>query len=118
MRPDPAGTPQLSSAVWGRMPVWLVYYRVLSSHLEHAVLAVQQQQQQLRGAYPGLRAALMRRSDEHPAQATLMEIYALPGEAVSLPAPALRDAIEAAMAPALVGLLQGERHGEGFLPCA
>ena len=60
----------------------------------------------------------MRRSDPGTEHATLMEVYGLPGSAADWPDPGLRAAIEQAMAPALAGLLQGERHGEGFVPCA
>jgi hypothetical protein len=98
--------------------VWFVYYRVLSSHLDRAVLAVQQQQQQLRGAHPGLQATLMRRSDPQPVHTTLMEVYVAPDADGQGPDLALAEAIEAAVAPALAGLLQGERHREGFVPCA
>jgi hypothetical protein len=79
-------------------------------------LAVQQQQRDLCIAHPGLQAALMRRAEADAVQATLMEVYATPGE--GLPPAALRQRIEAAMAVALQGLVQGERHGEGFCPCA
>lgn len=95
-----------------------VYYRVHSQNLDHAVLAVQQQQQQLRGKHPGLQAALMRRVDADPAQATLMEVYSTGTGAGALPAPALVQEVEVAMAQALQGLLLGARHTEAFLPCA
>lgn len=105
-----------SSQAWGLRPAWFVYYRVHPQNLEHAVLAVQQQQQELRGAYLGLQATLMRRSDENPTQATLMEIYQ--GSQPGLLSPALAAEIETAMASVLQGLLLGPRHTEEFLPCA
>ncbi len=58
----------------------------------------------------------MRRSDTQTEHTTLMEVYA--GYCGDGPDLALGEAIEAAMAPALAGLLQGERHREGFVPCA
>lgn len=117
MRLEP-GNPPADPQAWGRHPAWFVYYRVPTSQLDHAVLAVQQQQQQLRGAYPGLQASLMRRSDPACEHTTLMEVYSRPGSASAWPDPALCAAIERAMAPALAKLLQGERHVEGFEPCA
>jgi hypothetical protein len=117
MRPE-QGLVQPAPQAWGLQPAWFVYYRVHPQNLEHAVLAVQQQQQCLRGVHPGLQAALMRRSDTDPAHVTLMEIYVAPGANGGLPSPALAQAIEATMAGALQGLMQGPRHTEEFLPCA
>lgn len=103
---------------WGQRPTLFVYYRVHSQNLDHAVLVVQQQQQQLRGRNPGLQAVLMRRSDADPTQATLMEVYAVAGAgAYGLPA-ALAQEIEADMGQALQGLLLSARHTEAFTPCA
>ena len=51
-------------------------------------------------------------------EATLMEVYSTGTGAGALPAPALVQEVEVAMAQALQGLLLGARHTEAFLPCA
>ena len=110
---EPVRSPR---SVWGRQPTLFVYYRVHPQNLDHAVLAVQQQQQQLRGRHPGLQATLMRRTNTDPTSATLMEVYAAAGTGAM--ATGLAQEIEAAMADALQGLLLGARHTEDFTPCA
>lgn len=114
----PSGPLLHTPQAWGQRPALFVYYRVHSQNLDHAVLAVRQQQQLLRGKHPGLQAEIMRRSDADPAQATLMEVYSTGTGAGAPPAPALVQEIEAAMGQALQGLLLGVRHTEAFMPCA
>lgn len=116
----PERTPaECTPLAWGQRPALFVYYRVHSQNMESAVLAVQQQQHQLRAGHPGLQAMLMHRSDADLAQATLMEIYvSAAGDVHGLPVAALAQEIESAMARALHGLLAGPRHTEEFMPCA
>jgi hypothetical protein len=114
----PEWSPSALPALGGQA-AWFVYYRVDPENLERAVLAVQQRQQRLRGGHPGLQTALMRRSDLSPGPATLMELYVLAdANPPGLPGEALVREIEATMSEALQGLLAGQRHSEGFMPCA
>ena len=56
-----------------------VYWRLDAASLKAAADALTAFQQQLRERHPGLQARLLSKLDDSAAEATLMEVYALPG---------------------------------------
>lgn len=94
---------------------WFIYYRVHLDDLPAVQAVVHRFQAELRSSHPALVGQLLRRP--HPADdlVTLMETYALNGDATA--AATLPATIESA-ASVLVPWLRSERHVEEFVPCA
>ena len=92
-----------------------VYYRVRAADAAAHLRAVQQWHASLRRQYPGLRARLLRRSDDSNGLQTWMETYAADALAEGI-TPALQADIEA-QARALTPWIDGPRHSEVFSPC-
>ena len=90
-----------------------VYYRVAQANLQAALQTVLAFQQRLRTACPGLSARVLRRSNEHGVDMTLMEIYAFDDGRNTGFDPALHSRIEQAAA-ALTPLLSSPRRTEAF----
>jgi hypothetical protein len=92
-----------------------VYWRVAVADLKLARQGVRELQQQLCNQHPGLQAWLLLRDDtEQAAEATLMEIYALPGGLDV----AVQQQIEAVCEPATACWRRGARHVEAFVDTA
>lgn len=96
-------------------PRWFIYYRVHLDDLPDVQVAVHRFQAELRFSHPALVAQLLRRPHAANGLVTLMETYALNGDAALVAA--LPAAIELAARP-LGRWLRSERHVEMFVPCA
>ena len=91
-----------------------VYYRVPDGAAEAAAPEVATLHAELRAAWPGLDARLLRRPEASAGQQTWMEIYTRAPAGVD---PALQADIEARAARVLT-CVAGPRHVEVFLACA
>ena len=91
-----------------------VYYRVPEGAVEAAAHDVAVLHAELRAAWPGLDARLLRRPEASRGQQTWMETYARPSDGVDA---ALQVDIEA-RAARLLTHLAGPRHVEVFVACA
>jgi hypothetical protein len=96
-------------------PRWFIYYRVHLDDLPDVQATVHRFQAELRASHPALDAGLLRRPHAADGLVTLMETYAMNGDAA--PDAALPTAIELAASP-LGPWLRSERHIEVFVPCA
>ena len=95
----------------------LVYYRVRAYDAEAALVLVRGLQARLTAQHPGLIARLLRRPEAADGLQTWMETYAIdPGHAPAGVGLELQAAIET-QAIALLPLLDGPRHTEGFVAC-
>ena len=91
-----------------------VYYRVPDDAAAAAAREVAAVQDELRAAWPGLEARLLRRPDSSGGQQTWMETYARAPAGVDA---AVQADIEA-RAARLLTHVAGPRHVEVFLACA
>ncbi len=91
-----------------------IYWRVPHHQLAAAVAGMTAFQAEQVQRVPRLQARLLQRDDDEADQATLMEIYSLPG---GLPL-AVRTALVVQGAQAAAPWCQGARHVEVFSPLA
>ena len=96
-------------------PRWFIYYRVHLDDLPVVQATVHRYQAELRSSHPALVAQLLRRPHAAEGLVTLMETYALNGQAAA--DAAVPAAIEMAARP-IARWLRSERHIEEFVPCA
>jgi len=96
-----------------------IYYRSQAQHAQAVKAAVGAFQHGLRKRHARLEARLLQRDESPPMSITWMETYRLTTKA-DTPGidAALQAEIESLAAPALAGLLDGQRHAEVFEPCA
>ena len=86
-----------------------VYWRVAAADAVQAEAAAAALQRELRLEWPGLQARLYRRAEGPAGLLTLMETYALEGDAA-----AWRDDVASRAAARLAAWCQGPRHVETF----
>ncbi|MBX3635926.1 MAG: DUF4936 family protein [Rubrivivax sp.] len=89
-----------------------IYWHCAAARESDAVAAFSACQAALQVQHPGLRARLLRRTEDRTGRVTLMEIYVRPGGLDE----ATRASLLAATAAALAGLADGPRHVEVFRP--
>lgn len=89
-----------------------VYWRLRAETLPAAARAMAAFQEQLRARHPGLQARLLSKMDSGDAEATLMEVYTLPGGVSSTLDQAVADEGGRVAAPWCLG----QRHIERFSP--
>lgn len=96
-----------------------IYYRSQAQHAQAVKTAVAAFQHALRERHARLEARLLHREESPSMSITWMETYRLTAtaDAPGIDA-ALQAEIELLAAPALAGLLDGQRHVEAFEPCA
>lgn len=89
-----------------------IYWHCAAARESDAVAAFGACRATLQAQHPGLRARLLRRTEDPAGRVTLMETYALPGGLDD----AARASLLATTAAALAGLADGPRHAEVFRP--
>lgn len=97
-----------------RLRTLFIYYRVATAQALPARQAVKAMQAGLCDRHVGLKAELMRRTEEKDGMQTWMELYSHPAGV----SPELEAEIARAAEALRQAWIQGPRHLEVFVPCA